>query len=431
MITKKLVFPALQLLIATALSLNISACAASAKGQSVTTSPASFTSRQGLLPYEQNTVNIVRKYGNSVVAINVTVRGKPINPYANNNQQQQLPPQYKWFFKQFGLPIPPQSGGSSQPPQQQTERAAGSGFVADSEHQILTNFHVVSDALKGNTTKLKDNASITVTFPGGNPLPVKVVGVNQSYDLALLQLKQPGKSPRNAIPIPLADSNRVHVGEKAIAIGNPFTLQSTVTMGIVSAVNRDQAALVSGVPIPYIQTDAAINPGNSGGPLINSRGQVIGINDEIIASDGASAGVGFAIPSNLIRESFPHLKAGGFYKKAMMGVEVVSLANYPDVVRKDLHLPDHGLMIVKVLPGSPADKVGLKGAQMSVSDEGAQWAIGGDIILEANGEKIIHARTLQKIVFSKHVGSTITLVILRDGHRKTVKVTLEELKGND
>lgn len=395
--------------------ISFGALAANASAQGSQTAAASHSAAQKLQAYERNTVDIVKHYKDSVVAINVTVRGKRVNPLEG------LPPQMRQFFRQFG--------GTLTQPQEETERAAGSGFVIDSQGQILTNYHVVSDALKGNTTQLTDNASITVQFPGGNPLPVKVVGVDQSYDLALLQLQQPKQLPPDAKAIPLADSDKVQVGEKAIAIGNPFTLQSTVTQGIVSAVNREQAAKVSGVPIPYIQTDAAINPGNSGGPLLNSRGQVIGVNDEILAPNGTFIGVGFAIPSNLVRETLPRLKAGGFIKKAMIGILVEALSHYPKVVRDELHLPDHGLMIVKVKPHSPGAKAGLSGAQFTVTAEGTQWPTGGDIILEANGKKLTSGRTLQKIVFGKSAGATVSLVILHNGQKKTVKVTLAVLKS--
>jgi len=386
-----------------------------ASANAATNGAASADGAQKLLPYEQNTVHIVNKYKDSVVAINVTVSGKRVNPLEG------LPPQMRQFFKQFG-------GGQLMQPQQQTERAAGSGFVVDSQGQILTNYHVVSDALKGNSTRIGDNATITVQFPGGNALPVKVVGVDQSYDLALLQLKDPGKLPSSAKPIPLADSDHVQVGEKAIAIGNPFTLQSTVTEGIVSAVNREQAAKVSGVPIPYIQTDAAINPGNSGGPLLNSQGQVIGVNDEILAPNGTFIGVGLAIPSNLVRETLPRLKAGGFIKKAMIGILVEALSHYPKAVRRELHLPDHGLMIVKVKKHSPGAKAGLQGAQFTVNAGGTQWPAGGDIILKADGQKLASGRTLQKIVFGKSAGATVSLVILHNGEKKTVNVKLAVLK---
>ncbi len=371
--------------------------------------------QHGLLAYERNTVNIVKHYKDSVVAINVTVRGERVNPL------QGLPPAMRQFFQQFGGPV--------MQPQQEVERAAGSGFVVDSQGQILTNFHVIAGALHGDSVKLGDNAHITVQFPGGKPLPVKVVGVDQSYDMALLQLTHPSQLPSDAEAIPLANSNAIQVGEKAIAIGNPFTLQSTVTEGIVSAINREQAAKVSGVPIPYIQTDAAINPGNSGGPLLNSQGQVIGINDEILAPNGTFIGVGFAIPSNLVKTALPKMQAGGFIKKAKIGIVVAALKNYPAAVRQELNLPDHGLMVVKVKPNGPGDRAGLEGAQFSADAGDQQWPVGGDIILRANGTKLNSGRALQKIVFSQQTGATITLLVLHKGHKKTVKVKLVTSKN--
>jgi len=397
-------------------------CAAQARTQGSKQQPAATTRSNELLPYERNTVKIAKKYKDSVVALRVTLHGVPVNPY------KQLPPEMRRFFKHFqGSPQP--GGGPSSHQQKRTERAAGSGFVIDSQHQILTNYHVITGALKGNSTHLKSNASITVRFPNGKPIPAKVVGVNASYDLALLQLKHPDKAPQGANAIPLSNSKKVQVGEKAIAIGNPFTLQSTVTQGIVSAINRNQPALASGMPIPYIQTDAPINPGSSGGPLLNSRGQVIGVNDEILAPHGTFIGVGLAVPSDLVRKSLPQLKAGKFVKQAMIGVMVAPLRKYPEAVRQKLHLPDHGLMIVKVKPHGPAAKAGLQGAQLGVSAAGRQWPVGGDVILKADGHKINHGRKLQKIVFSKHAGQTVSLVILHNGHRKTVRVTLAQLKS--
>lgn len=369
-----------------------------------------------LLPSEQNTVNIAQRYKNSVVAIQVTVHGKRVNPL------QGLPPEMRQFFKQFNNGRVPQ--------RKETERAAGSGFVVDNKGQILTNYHVVAAALHGDSVHLSKGASITVKFSGGKSLPATVVGVDQSYDLALLKLKKSGQLPSDARPIPLADSNNVKVGEKAIAIGNPFLLQSTVTQGIVSAVNREQAAKVSGVPISYIQTDAAINPGNSGGPLLNSQGQVIGVNDEILAPHGTFIGVGFAIPSNLVSENLSKLQQGKFIKKAMMGVAIVPLDKYPKKAREQLNLPDHGVMIVKVKPHSPAAKAGLQGAQFTINAGGAKLPVGGDIILKADGQPIKNAHTIQKLVFSKSAGTRIKLQILRDHKKKTVTVTLAVLKSS-
>lgn len=368
------------------------------------------------LAYEQNTIDIIKQYGPSVVAVNVTVKGARVNPLQN------VPPQLQPFFKQL---IPPDLSQ----PRQSIERAAGSGFVVDKEGQIITNYHVVRNALEGDSAKLSEGAKVTVRFPGVNEeLPVEIVGVDQTYDLALLQVKDKDKVPSSVAPIPLADSDQVQVGEKAVAIGNPFGLQSTVTQGIVSAINRRQQALASGVPIAYIQTDAAINPGNSGGPLIDSKGHVIGINDEILAPNGTFIGVGFAIPSNLINEHLAQLKGGGFIKKAEMGVSIISLRDYPDSVRETLNLPDTGVMIERVLKNSPADKAGLQGAQFTVGVGGQQWPAGGDIITEADGEKIKDASQLQSMVFSKKAGDIVKLKVLHKGHEKTVKVKLAIIK---
>ncbi len=375
---------------------------------------------QARLAYEQNTIDIVKRYGGSVVAINVTVRGQRVDP------MKKLPPELRQFFRQFGMPNGP-FGGQQQ--QRRTIQAAGSGFVVDRSGQILTNFHVISNALHSDSTRLVDNASITVQFPGGKQLPVKVVGVDQSYDLALLKLKNPRKLPRDAQPIPLADSNMIDVGEKSIAIGNPFGLHSTVTQGIVSAVNRRQQAIVSGVPIPYVQTDAAINPGNSGGPLLNSQGQVIGVNDEILAPNGTFVGVGLAIPSNLVRAALPKLQRGGFIKKAEIGITVAALSDYPKAVRAYLKLPDRGLMIVHVLDGSPGAKAGLRGARFSVTAAGRQWPAGGDILLAADGKKLNGAQDLQTLVFGESAGSKVKLTILRNGRKRDITVRLEVIKG--
>ncbi|MDN5849574.1 MAG: trypsin-like peptidase domain-containing protein [Nitrococcus sp.] len=371
------------------------------------------------LAYEQNTIDIVEQYSPSVVAINVTVKGQRVNPFEN------LPPELRQFFRQFG-PFGPDMRFSEP---QQMIRAAGSGFVVNEQGQIVTNYHVVAEALQSGSTNLKPSATITVTFMGKeDDLPVKVVGADQSYDLALLQLEQPEDRPANAIPIPLADSDKVKVGEKTIAIGNPFRLNSTVTMGIVSAVNRREAAAVSGVPIDFIQTDAAINPGNSGGPLLNSRGQVIGVNDQILAPHGTFVGIGLAIPSNLLKARMDELRHGGFVKKARLGIQIMSLADYPEKVRSFLKLPNQGVMVVAVAADSPAAKAELQSAQYAVTGDGQQWPVGGDIIIEVNGKPIADAEQLQELVYSKDAGDTIELTLLHDNEKRTVRLELAVLK---
>ncbi|HET8700406.1 MAG TPA: trypsin-like peptidase domain-containing protein [Nitrococcus sp.] len=385
---------------------------------SAAASDSTGITQQGYLPNEQNTIDIVKRYGPSVVAINVTVEGRRINPLKN------LPPELRQFFQQFGQGLP-----FSQQPENVIERAAGSGFVVNEKGQIITNYHVVAQALQNGSTELKSNATVTVNFMGQqNDLPVKVVGADQSYDLALLQLQNPGDRPANAIPIPLADSSKIEVGQKAIAIGNPFTLESTVTEGIISAVNRRQAAEVSGVPINFIQTDAAINPGNSGGPLLNSHGQVVGVNDEILAPNGTFVGVGLAIPSNLLKARMDELRQGGLVKKAQIGIQIMSMSDYPEKVRKFLNLPDHGVMVVAVAKDSPAAKAHIEPAQYSVTGEGQQWPVGGDIIVEVNGKTVNSAEQLQDIVYSKNAGATLSLTLLHNHETRTVNVTLTVLK---
>lgn len=383
-------------------------------GQSDSVKSGSST---GLLPGEANTVHVVQAAKPSVAAVTVTVEGKVVHPLEN------LPPRMQKFFKEFS--------GKKLPHRQPTRRAAGSGFVVAKPALILTNYHVIANALKGDTTKLKENASVKVQFESSNKLPVKVVGVIRTYDLALLQLKNPDKLPEDADPLQLANSDKVQVGQKAIAIGNPFLLESTVTQGIVSAINRQEPVMVSGAPVPFIQTDAAINPGSSGGPLFGSQGKVIGINDAILAPNGTFIGVGLAIPSNIVRKHLDELKEGGFIEKAMIGIAIVSLSKYPEEIRSNLDLPDHGLMIVAVKKGGPGDEAGLEGAQFTIKKGGRAWPAGGDIILKASGKTIKSAMTLQNIVFSKPAGTDMQLLVRHDDQKKQVTVTLEVLGDNE
>lgn len=370
-----------------------------------------------LQPEEANTVQVVENAKPSVVAISIRVQGKAVNPLKN------MPPQMRQFFKQF-------MGGRMQT-QRRTERAAGSGFVVNDNGEILTDYHVVANALKKDSTQLKNSAELSVQFSGGDKLPAEVVGVDQSYDLALLKLKNPEQLPAKAHALTLANSDHVKVGQKAIAIGNPFLLQATVTQGVVSAINREQAAKVSGVPIEYIQTDAAINPGSSGGPLLNSQGEVIGVSDEILAPHGGFIGVGLAIPSNLVHANLSKLEQGGVMKKAMIGIAIVALADYPEDIRQQLHLPDHGLMIARVKEDSPGDKAGLHGARFTIDEGGRPWPAGGDIILKADGKVLDSGRELQEIVFGKPVGYKMHLQVERKGRKRQVTVKLAVLSSDD
>jgi len=392
----------------------------SVNAQSASGTASSGQQQSALLQNEQNTVNVVKQYGPSVVAVNVTVQGQRVNPF----QGQSVPPQFQPFL----------------PQQQQTLQATGSGFVIDPQGQIITNYHVVKDALQQGTVDMKNGAKLTVVFPDSQKeLPIHVVGADPDYDLALLQVDDQGSVPSNAKPIPIGNVDQLQVGQKVIAIGNPFGFQSTVTTGIVSAMGR-QLPSIGQVKVPMIQTDAAINPGNSGGPLLDSSGNVVGMNTMIIPGVAAGGqagniGIGFAVPANLIQKTLPDLKKGGLtgvYAQALsiqtkprIGVSVIGVDNFPTDVRGTLNMPDYGAVVMSVAQGGPADKAGLQGPAYQATVNGQNYPAGGDIVLQADGQKINSVTDLQKIVLNKSAGDKVSLEVWRNGKKRTVSVTLE------
>ncbi|HKI56884.1 MAG TPA: trypsin-like peptidase domain-containing protein [Trueperaceae bacterium] len=422
MLRKRIVFGIGTLAVAAGLVLAGTTLFPSVNAQSASSSASPSTQQSALLQSEQNTVNIVKQYGPSVVAVNVTVQGQRVNPF----QGQNVPPQFQPF-------IPQQ-------PQQQTLQATGSGFVIDPQGQIITNYHVVKDALQQGSVKLLNGAKLTVVFPNSQKeLPVHVVGADPDYDLALLQLDNPSDVPSNAKPIPIGNVSQVQVGQKVIAIGNPFGFQSTVTQGIVSAMGRSLPS-IGQVKVPMIQTDAAINPGNSGGPLIDSAGDVIGLNTMIIPGMAAGGqagniGIGFAVPADLVQKTLPQLKKGGLtgvyaqaldiQSKARIGVSVIGVDNFPSDVRNTLNMPDYGAVVMQVAQGGPAAKAGLQGPAYQANVNGQNYPAGGDIILQADGQKISTVTDLQKVVLAKKAGDKVTLEVWRNGKTRNVTVTLE------
>lgn len=358
---------------------------------------------------ERVTVALVRRYAPSVATINVAVGGQQVNPFGNVPPQQ-IPPQLREFFRRFEQP---------------RRQGSGSGFVVDPEGHIVTNYHVVQAALEPRSTRLTAGASLTVSFPGSaRELPARVVGITPAFDLALLEVENPQALPKDAQPIPLADSDQVVVGQEVVAIGNPFGLRSTVTKGIVSAVNRERASFTRQGSIPFIQTDAPINPGNSGGPLLNLRGEVIGINNAILSPSGGFAGIGFAIPSNILKQNLTELGQGGYNAQPRLGVRVLSLQAYPQNVRNSLGLPDQGVAIVAVEQGSSAQEAGLRGAQYGVQVGGQFLPAGGDVIVAIDGQPISDAQQLQDIIMRNNAGDTVALTIIRNGKKRTVEVRL-------
>ena len=386
-----------------------------------------------LLEYEQNTVDIVEHYSPSVVAVNVAVQGRQMMPEGYQEYFDQVPEQFRRFFQ------PPEE---DQTPQSQPQRGSGSGFVVDDQGRILTNYHVVASALQDGSVEPLDGAEITVTFPSSDEeFPVSVVGANATYDLALLELDNPDALPQavqDVVPIPIADSDDIRVGEKAIAIGNPFGFQTTVTQGIVSGVSRTLQG-VGEVNIPLVQTDAPINPGNSGGPLLNSQGQLIGINTAIIPSlsitgERGNLGIGFAVPSNIVSDSLAGLEQGGFQdvtSRPRLGVSIIDVQAYPENVRQSLNLPEQGVVINEVAPGSAAAAAGLQGSTLEVMVDGQPVPAGGDVITAVDGTEVSSSSELQNIIFSKGAGDTVELTIFRNGQEQTVPVTLAVVPQGD
>ncbi len=292
------------------------------------------------------------------------------------------------------------------------EEGAGSGFVYDKEGHIVTNYHVVEGA-----------QSIEVSFGEDLSVPAEVVGTDPLNDLAVLKVDVP---PDKLVPVELGDSSTLQVGQWAIAIGNPFgRFERTLTVGVVSALNRTLELESGRIIRNLIQTDAAINPGNSGGPLLDSKGRVIGVNTAIVSPSRASAGVGFAIPVNVLKRVVPELIAYGRYRHPWLGV--VGYTITPTLARR-LNLPvDQGVLVAQVYRGSPAHKAGIRGAKDQVVIGSRIILVGGDIITAIDNTPIKGMDFLDAYLEDNtQVGQTVELSILRDGKPLKVKVVLEE-----
>jgi S1-C subfamily serine protease len=369
-----------------------------------------------ILADERNTVEVASSVGPSVVAVNVEVEGRVTNPF-ENIPDDQIPPLFRDFIPQFNQREAPQQG-------------SGSGFVVGQPQGILTNFHVIESALESGTTTLREGASISVSFPSGEEVDVQVQGVNALYDLALLRPQNDADFPSGVNSLTLADGDPL-VGQKAIAIGNPFGFESTVTTGIVSALGRSLPG-VGEIDVPLIQTDAAINPGNSGGPLLNSSGEVIGVNTAIIPAVGlngqrGSLGIGFAVPSITVVSVLEELSSGGFVSvetRARLGISVRNVASYPEAVRSRLGLPDRGVAILAVEPGGAAEEAGLRGSEFALDLNGMAVPIPEDVIVMVDGEEVRNTSELQRRVFAKSEGDAVTVTVRRGAETVDVDVVL-------
>ncbi len=298
----------------------------------------------------------------------------------------------------------------------QTQQALGSGFVWDTEGHIVTNNHVIDGADR-----------IRVTFYDGTTVSATLVGADPDSDLAVVKVDLPADQLQ---PVQVADSTEVKVGELAVAIGNPFGLEGTMTLGIVSALGRSlptESATTQGTTytIPdVIQTDAPINPGNSGGVLVDDQGRVIGVTAAIESPVQANAGIGFAIPSAIVQKVVPALIRDGQYAHPYIGISGTSLTSELAGAMA-LEASQRGVLVVDVTSGSPAEKASLRGSDSQVDVEGQQVSVGGDVIIAVDGQAVNEFDDLVTYL-ARHteVGQTITLTILRDGKEQTVDLTL-------
>ena len=291
---------------------------------------------------------------------------------------------------------------------------AGSGFIIDPRGYILTNYHVVEGA-----------QSIEVVLGDQSRHVAKYIGADQRNDVALIKIDPKGKQ---LTTLKLGDSNSIQVGQKVLAIGNPFGFQSTLTTGVVSAVGRTVHTTDTTAIEEAIQTDAAINRGNSGGPLIDTHGDVIGINTAIYTPSGTTAGIGFAIPINTAKNIANDLITSGRVHRAILGVRTISIAGG---LGEALDLPvQEGLLVEVATKGGPAAKAGIRGGDRSVLAGMTRLYIGGDVIVAIDGEKVSDQFDINRILNHRRPGDTVNVTVYRGGKKTDIPVKLGELDGN-
>ena len=331
---------------------------------------------QGLSPEEQIVIAVYKRASPGVVHITSTALA------------------YDFFFN----PVP--------------QKGTGSGFVLDDRGYILTNNHVVDEA-----------DSLEVTLTDKSKVRAKLVGRDPSNDLAVIKIDVPKEK---LFPLKLGNSDALQVGQMAIAIGNPFGLERTVTRGVVSSVGRtlrsESGRQIRGI----IQTDAPINPGNSGGPLLNSRGEVIGINSAIYTPSGGSVGIGFAIPANTAKRLLPQLIARGRVSHPWLGISGLDIT--AEAAKALKLMAQEGVLVIQVSPKGPAGRAGIKGSTKRTRIGNTLVSVGGDIIVKVNGRKIESVDEMTAFLDAEHkVGDEVKIELLRDGRPLTLSVRLGEL----
>ena len=286
------------------------------------------------------------------------------------------------------------------------QEGSGSGSILDQQGNILTNYHVVEGAQK-----------LSVSMGGQKDYAATIVGGDPDTDLAVIRLVE---KPAGALTVvPMGDSDKLVVGQKVLAIGNPFGLDRTLTTGVISGLQRPIRARNERLIEGAIQTDASINPGNSGGPLLDSRGRMIGINSQILSPSGSSAGVGFAVPVSIAKRVVPQLLQSGQVKRPKLGISTRNV----EAIRNQVELPvSDGVLIVQVARGSGAANAGLRGLQQMENGDVEL----GDIIVSINNEKVGNADDLFRVLDKHQIGETVQVQIFRDGRRMSVPVKLME-----
>jgi 2-alkenal reductase len=341
--------------------------------------------RQSVAGYEDLLTTIYRRSSGAVVSIEVVTNIDIDLP----DDHPMLPPP--------GMPL-----------------SRGSGFLYDDQGHIITNNHVVEDA-----------DELQVTFFDGSSTLARMVGADSGSDLAVIKVDQ---LPAEVAPLSLGNSDEVAVGQMAIAIGNPFGLQNTMTVGVVSGLGRSLLGPRTGdgnFRIPnIIQSDAAINPGNSGGPLLNTRGEVIGVNTAISSDNGIFDGVGYAVPSRVVQQIAPSLIRDGFYEHPWIGI---SMTGIDSLLAEEFDLPvDEGVLVLRVMANSPADEAGLQPGDEVVMSNGEELAIDGDIITAIDSTPVRDSDDIiGYLQLNTAVGDRLTLTVVRDGETLEVPLTLE------
>jgi len=379
--------------------------------------PADFVDAIGPTDDELNTIAVAERFGDSTAALSVTVGGQAMLPLGSEGDtpddlilpDENVPPEFQT------------------PPQQ----SSGSGVLIelDGERFIITNYHVAMPTTVDGTSEMRSDSTIFATFGANelNTFGLQVVGVNPSFDLALLEPIDGVELP-NFEPIPLGNSDLVVKGQKTIALGNPFGLGVTLTTGNISSINR-LVTSIGNISVPMIQTDAAINPGNSGGALLTSSGELIGINTAIFNPEArAFAGIGFAVPSNLLMEALTDLEGGGVStiedSRPVFGANMGNLSGLPAEIREEAELPATGLAVLAVRPGGNAEAAGFSDPEFQ-QVQGIGIPVNPDIIVALNGNSVTTPEDLNlEITYNADFGDTVTLTVLRDGVEVEVPVLL-------